>query len=98
MTSEVTALLSRRWCVPESPWMQPLHGGLESAVAQADHSVASRLGDPRELVVKQLSGALAREADVYEALWDHLEHPPTVQMFGREVSEMHETSCVRLFE
>jgi aminoglycoside phosphotransferase (APT) family kinase protein len=35
--------------------------------------------------VKQLAGAFAREGDVYEALWSHLERPPAVQMFGRDV-------------
>jgi hypothetical protein len=36
-------------------------------------------------VVKQLSGGVAREADVYDALWRHFESPPAVQMFGRDV-------------
>jgi hypothetical protein len=51
----------------------------------ADHHHASSVGGPRDLVVKQLSGPFAREADVYEALWNHLERPPAVQMFGRDV-------------
>jgi aminoglycoside phosphotransferase (APT) family kinase protein len=42
-------------------------------------------GGPRDLVVKQLSGPFAREADVYDALWKHLKRPPAVQMFGRDV-------------
>ena len=42
-------------------------------------------GVPRDLVVKQLSRRFAREGDVYEALWSHLERPPAVQMFGRDV-------------
>jgi hypothetical protein len=66
--------------------VQPLDGGLESVVARAritPPQVAS--GVPRDVVVKQLSGALAREGDVYDALWRHLERPPAVQMFGRAV-------------
>jgi hypothetical protein len=89
MTSQLTAFLARRWCVPESSLdveVQPLYGGLESAVARARITPAqSASGVPRELVVKQLSGAFAREGDVYEALWRHLERPPAVKMFGRDV-------------
>ena len=66
--------------------MQPLHGGLESVVARARITPADAAsGIPRDLVVKQLAGAFAREGDVYEALWSHLERPPAVQMFGRDV-------------
>jgi hypothetical protein len=89
MTSQLTAFLARRWCVPESSLgveVQPLDGGLESVVARAritPPQVAS--GVPRDVVVKQLSGALAREGDVSDALWRHLERPPAVQMFGRDV-------------
>jgi hypothetical protein len=89
MTSQLTAFLARRWCVPESSLdieVQPLYGGLESAVTRARISpsqVAS--GVPHDLVVKQLSAAFAREGDVYDALWRHLERPPAVQMFGRDV-------------
>ena len=42
-------------------------------------------GGPCDVVVKQLSGPFAREADVYDALWKHLKRPPAVQMFGRDV-------------
>jgi aminoglycoside phosphotransferase (APT) family kinase protein len=89
MTSLVTAFLARRWCVPESSLhleVQPLKGGLESVVSRArvdKAQVASRV--PRDLVVKQVSSPFAREADVYDALWSHLERPPAVEMFGREV-------------
>ncbi len=88
MTSQLTAFLARRWCVPESSLgveVQPLYGGLESAVARARITatqVAS--GVPRNVVVKQLSGAFSREGDVYDALWSHLERPPAVQMFGQD--------------
>jgi aminoglycoside phosphotransferase (APT) family kinase protein len=67
--------------------MQSLRGGLESNVARARiTSAQAESGIPRDLVVKQLSGALAREADVYEVLWGHLRQPPAVQMFGRDLS------------
>jgi hypothetical protein len=89
MTSQLTAFLARRWCVPESSLdieVQPLYGGLESAVTRARISPSQVApGVPRDVVVKQLSGAFAREGDVYEALWSHLERPPAVQMFGRDV-------------
>jgi hypothetical protein len=89
MTSQLTAFLARQWGVEESSFdveMEPLYGGLESTVARARITptpIASAV--PRDLVVKQLSGAFAREGDVYEALWSHLERPPAVQMFGRDV-------------
>jgi hypothetical protein len=90
MTSVLTAFIARHWSVPESHLeleVQPLHGGLESAVARARISTdGSVSGIPSEVIVKQLSGELAREADVYEALWQHLRRPPAVQMFGRDVS------------
>jgi hypothetical protein len=35
--------------------------------------------------VKQLPAAFAREGDVYDALWKHLEQPPAVRMFGQDV-------------
>jgi aminoglycoside phosphotransferase (APT) family kinase protein len=67
--------------------MQSLHGGLESIVVKARiTSERAESGMPREVVVKQLVGAFSREADVYEALWNHLDRPPAVQMFGRDVS------------
>jgi hypothetical protein len=91
MTSQLTAFLSRRWCVPESSLdveMQSLHGGLESTVVRARITVhGSELGIPPDIVVKQVSGDFAREADVYQALWQHLERPPAVQMFGRQRAE-----------
>lgn len=89
MTSLVTAFLARRWYVPESSLdvqLQPLDGGLESMVARARVAgVQAGSTVPRELVVKQLSGGFAREADVYDALWRDLDPPPAVQMFGRDV-------------
>jgi aminoglycoside phosphotransferase (APT) family kinase protein len=89
MTSALTAFIARRWCVPESVLglqVQPLSGGLESAVARARITGDSEAGMPRDIVVKQLSGEFAREADVYEVLWQHLDRPPAVRVFGRDVS------------
>jgi aminoglycoside phosphotransferase (APT) family kinase protein len=90
MTSVLAAFIARRWSVPESRLglaVQLLNGGLESAVARAQITTGEReAGIPPEVVVKQLSGEFAREADVYEVLWQHLDPPPAVQMFGREVS------------
>jgi hypothetical protein len=88
MTSRVTTFIARRWPVPGPGFevsLQPLQGGLESTVARARISTrASESRIPPELVIKQLSGGSAREADVYQALWQHLERPPAVQMFGRD--------------
>ena len=90
MPSQVAAFISRRWSVPESGLdveVQPLAGGLESAVARARViTEAHHPGIPPELVVKQLPDESEREANVYQALWEHLERPPAVQMFGRDVS------------
>jgi aminoglycoside phosphotransferase (APT) family kinase protein len=41
---------------------------------------------PRELVIKELPAGFEREADVYDVLWRHLESPPAVRLFGREVA------------
>ncbi|MCA1584511.1 MAG: hypothetical protein LC791_06965 [Acidobacteria bacterium] len=90
MTSQVAAFISRPWSVPESCLdveVRPLGGGLESAVAGARVTTRGReSGIPRDVVVKQLSDEFAPEADVYQTLWEHLERPPAVQMFGRDVS------------
>jgi aminoglycoside phosphotransferase (APT) family kinase protein len=89
VTSTLTAFIARRWSVPESALgleIEPLSGGLESAVVRARITGEHATGLPCDIVVKQLQGDFAREADVYEVLWRHLEHPPAVQCFGREVS------------
>jgi aminoglycoside phosphotransferase (APT) family kinase protein len=41
---------------------------------------------PRQLVIKELPAGFEREADVYDVLWRHLESPPAVRLFGREVA------------
>lgn len=91
MTSQLTAFISRRWCVPESRLdvkVHTLHGGLESAVVRAQVATdGHEPGIPRELVVKHLSAGSEREADVYQALWTYLERPPAVQVWGRDVSD-----------
>ena len=90
MTSLVTAFIARRWSIPESRLqveLQPLHGGLVSAVARARISGGpGGTGLPAEVVVKHLPPESAREADVYQALWQHLERPPAVQVFGQATS------------
>jgi len=91
MRAQVAAFVSRRWGVPESRVhvdLQPLHGGLESAVVlariAADSSDASL---PRGLVVKELRTGLRREADVYDWLWRDVDAPPAVRVLGREVGD-----------
>jgi hypothetical protein len=90
VTSLVTAFIARRWSIPESRLqveLQPLHGGLESAVARARISVGGGgTALPADVVVKHLPSGFAREADVYQALWQHLERRPAVQVFGRDTS------------
>jgi aminoglycoside phosphotransferase (APT) family kinase protein len=90
MTSQLTTFIARRWSVPESCLevaLQPLPAGLESTVSRARITThGSGSGIPPDVVVKQLSAGSAREADVYQALWQHLERPPAVQMFGRDVA------------
>lgn len=90
MTSRVTSFISRRWRVPDTLLrveVEPLRGGLESAVALARIVVRDTPSSvPRQLVVKQLPAGFEREAHVYELLWRHLDAPPAVRMFGREDS------------
>jgi aminoglycoside phosphotransferase (APT) family kinase protein len=64
-----------------------LRGGLESVVARARVSGPREHGSiPPRFVIKKLPAGLEREADVYEVLWRHLDSPPAVRMFGREVA------------
>jgi hypothetical protein len=89
MVSNVTAFVSRRWRVPTELLrveLQPLHGGLESAVARARISQpAGRSTVPTQLVIKHLPAGSEREADVYDLLWRHFDPPPAVRMLGREI-------------
>jgi hypothetical protein len=65
--------------------MEPIQGGLESTVLRARFVPSLTDGAaPAELVVKQLVDGSAREADVYDVLWRHLDRPPAVRMIGRE--------------
>ena len=90
MVSEITAFIARRWCVPHDAFqveVQPISGGLESAVARARISRPDRhRAIPSRLVVKQVSAGFEREAEVYDVLWRHLDPPPAVQMIGRDIS------------
>ena len=66
--------------------VQPLPGGLESAVARARISRPDgHAAIPPQLVIKQLPAGFEREADVYELLWRHLDCPPAVRLLGREI-------------
>ena len=91
MHSRVAAFIAQRWCVPEASIhvdVQPLDGGLESAVARA--RITQRHSDcaiPTKMVVKELRLGFEREADVYEWLWRYMERPPTVRMIGRNTSD-----------
>jgi aminoglycoside phosphotransferase (APT) family kinase protein len=67
--------------------VEPLPGGLESTVLRArisppDDSTAI----PSRIVVKALAGGDAREAEIYEVLWRHLDRPPAVRVLGRQRS------------
>jgi aminoglycoside phosphotransferase (APT) family kinase protein len=89
MVSQVAAFVSRRWMVPIERLrveVQPLDGGLESAVARAriwPH--AEHQAIPPQLVIKCLPQGRDREANVYNLLWQHLAPPPAVRMLGYEV-------------
>jgi hypothetical protein len=89
MVSQVTAFISRRWCVPTELLrvdVQALHGGLESAVARARISRPDgHSAIPPQLVIKQLPAGFEREGDVYELLWRHFDRPPAVRLLGREM-------------
>jgi hypothetical protein len=86
MTSHVTEFIARRWSLPRGRLdvaLKPLSGGLESVVSRATIEPAGE--HAREVppfVVKELRGKHRREAGVYEALWMHLEHPPTARVLG----------------
>jgi aminoglycoside phosphotransferase (APT) family kinase protein len=88
MVSQVAAFVSRRWCVPTQLLgveVQPIHGGLESAVVRA--RISPPIGHdriPSQIVVKCLPRGFEREADVYDVLWHHLARPPAVRLLGRE--------------
>ena len=67
--------------------VQPLHGGLESAVARAQISPPpGHSGIPPQLIIKQLPAGFEREGDIYELLWRHVDRPPAVQLLGREIT------------
>ncbi len=86
----MVAFISRRWCVAEDAIrvdVQPLHGGLESAVARARVTHRGSHGSiPSRLVVKELRSGLEREADTYELLWRYVKHPPAVRLLGCDIA------------
>lgn len=63
--------------------MQPLSGGLESAVAIATIKGDARYPTvPDRFVVKELRPGFFREAEMYELLWSHLDRPPAARVLG----------------
>jgi aminoglycoside phosphotransferase (APT) family kinase protein len=92
MDVRVSDFVARRWAVPRESLrvtMQPLTGGLESAVARATLEGATldpAGARPRRLVVKELRGGLRREAEVYRLLWRHVDDPPVARVLGVEAA------------
>ena len=88
MVSRVAAFVSRQWQVPAELLrveVQPLYGGLESAVVRVRISQPDGHDRvPAQLVVKCLPLGFEREADVYDVLWRHLAPPPAVRLLGRD--------------
>lgn len=88
MEARIATFVSRRWSVPGSLLritLEPLRGGLESAVARARLAVdASHPLMPHSIVIKELAPGLHREADVYAWLWRNVEQPPAVRVFGQD--------------
>ena len=86
MRAQTSAFVADRWRVPKEQvqvTVRPIAGGLESAVGRARvRSVPGDASIPRRLVVKELRGRACREAEVYDLLWQHLEHPPAARVFG----------------
>jgi hypothetical protein len=90
VNSRVAAFISRRWSVPEGLIhvdIQPLYGGLESAVVRARISHCQGRSIPTRLVVKELRRGFEREADVYDLLWRYVEQPPAVRVLGLDTSD-----------
>ena len=89
MDARIASFVARRWQVPPGAvrlQVEPIHGGLESAVARVCVTAPHRGLPPSRFVVKTLRGGAEREADVYTWLWRHLGAPPTVQVLGRDTA------------
>jgi aminoglycoside phosphotransferase (APT) family kinase protein len=88
MTSSVAAFVSKRWRAPAGTFrlrIEPVQGGLESAVSRARIANADRRRPiPPALVIKQLPHGGEREAEICELLWERLRRPPMAQVFGRD--------------
>ena len=86
MKAHVEAFVAQRWSLsPGSALieLEPLQGGLESAVALVKvTTTAPDAAVPVSFVVKQLQPRHRREVQVYESLWRHLEAPPAPAAFG----------------
>ena len=91
MRSQIEAFIAERWHIPAEQLrvsVQSLLGGLESAVGRALLSANQRHDSvPQRMIVKEMRGRAAREADVYEMLWRDLEHPPAARVFGSSADE-----------
>jgi hypothetical protein len=95
MKATVADFAARRWTIPPDETavdLEPLTGGLESAVARVSVRRAAASA-PVARFVKQL-GAWRREADVYEALWRHVARPPAPRLLG--VSRQRATDLLYL--
>lgn len=78
--------MEEHWLVPKhrlQVQLQPLPGGLQSAVTRATitRDIHYPLV-PGRFVVKELLPGQRREADVYALLWTHLEQPPAARLLG----------------
>jgi hypothetical protein len=88
MKAQVAAFVSSQWSVPAARLqisVEPLHGGLQSAVTLARIAEDPQHPSvPTRLVVKELRPGFEREAGVYQSLWHHLKDPPAVRVLGRQ--------------
>ena len=86
MRSQIEAFVSEHWQIPAEQLrvsVRSILGGLESAVGRARlRATQPHRAFPHRMIVKEMRGRAAREADVYEMLWRDLEHPPAARVFG----------------
>ena len=91
MRAQIEAFIAKRWHIPAEQLrvsVESLLGGLESAVGRAILSAPqSHDSVPQRMIVKEMRGRAAREAEVYEMLWRDLEHPPAARVFGSSGDE-----------
>ena len=86
MQPPVAEFVSQRWSMPREAFsvrVEPLRGGLESAVVRA--TMTRRPADapvPGRFVVKRLTGDARREAEIYDLLWQQRPAPPAPRVLG----------------